>query len=143
MIDNHGVAEPLDGISPVTNADEIAKLIALVRTVHMSDEIRRYIIDLVTATRQHPELTLGASPRATLHVVRAARARAALDGRAFVVPDDVQAMAAPVLAHRLLVNPDIVMSSASLAEVTSRIIAEIIARVPIPHHGARPVHRGR
>ncbi len=143
MINSHGTAEPLDGISPVTDADEIAKLVTLVRAVHVSDDVRRYIVDLVTATRRHPELVLGASPRATLHVVRTARARAALDGRAFVLPDDVQAMAAPVLAHRLLVNPDAAMSDVSIADVTSRIITEIVARVPIPRLGARPPHRGR
>ncbi len=143
MINSHGTAEPLDGISPVTDADEIAKLVTLVRAVHVSDDVRRYIVDLVTATRRHPELILGASPRATLHVVRTARARAALDGRAFVLPDDVQAMAAPVLAHRLLVNPDVAMSDVSIADVASRIITEIVARVPIPRLGARPPHRGR
>ncbi len=143
MIDSHGTTEPLDGISPATDAGEIAKLISLVRAIHVSDDVRRYIVDLVAATRRHPELALGASPRATLHLVRTARARAALDGRTFVVPDDVQAMAAPVLAHRLLVNPDIAMSSTSMTDISSRIITEIVARVPIPRHGARPPHRGR
>ncbi len=143
MVDNHGNAEPLDKINSVTDAAEIAKLISLVRTVHVSDEVRHYIVDLVTATRRHPDLALGASPRATLHIIRTARARAALDGRAFVVPDDVQAMAEPVLAHRLLVHPELTMSSVSTTDAASRIIAEIVARVPIPRAGTRPPHRGR
>ncbi len=143
MLDSHGNTEPLDAVDPVTDAAEIIKLISLVRSVHVSEEVRHYIVDLITATRRHPELALGASPRATLHIIRTARARAALDGRAFVVPDDVQAMAEPVLTHRLLVRPEIATSSASATEVASRIIAEIVARVPIPRSGAHPLRRSR
>ncbi|WP_086055532.1 AAA family ATPase [Protofrankia coriariae] len=142
MLDSHGNTEPLDTVDPVTEATEITRLISLVRSVHVADEVRRYIIDLVTATRRHPELVLGASPRATLHLIRTARAHAALDGRAFVVPDDVQAMAEPVLTHRLLVRAETAASSGS-AEAASRIVADVLARVPIPHRGARPSHRGR
>ena len=76
------------------------------RRVHLAPEIRRYAVDLVSATRRLPELRLGASPRATLHLVRAARAQAALSGRDFVVPDDVQAVAIPVLAHRLVLSSE-------------------------------------
>ena len=70
--------------------------------MHVSEEVRRYAVALTASTRHSPDLLLGASPRATLHLVRAAKAGAAMDGRDFVVPDDVQAMAVPVLAHRLL-----------------------------------------
>ena len=78
------------------------ELVIAVRGVHVSDPVRHYIISLVTVTRTFPELRLGASPRATLHLLRASRAWAALDGRDYVIPDDVQPLARPVLAHRLL-----------------------------------------
>ena len=144
MLDNHGNADPLADITPVTSAAEIAKLTSVVRAVHVSDEVRQYIVDLVGATRRHPEIALGASPRAALHLIRTARAHAAINRRGFVLPDDVQAMADPVLAHRLLLHPEIVLSGEPTGEVASRIIAELLARVPIPPPGsARPVRRGR
>src|SRR5207248_2265147 len=102
MIDTHGQFSPLDQLEPVTTGGDIRELIASVRGVHVADSIRHYVISLVNATRSSQELRLGASPRATLHLLRACRAYAALEGRDFVIPDDVQALAVPVLAHRLL-----------------------------------------
>ncbi len=102
MLDAHGSASPLDDLKPVAHASDIRALVAAVHGVHVAPQIRQYVIDLVNATRQSPELRLGASPRAALHLFRAAKAYAALDGRDFVIPDDVQALAIPVLAHRLL-----------------------------------------
>ena len=102
MLDVHGSSSPLDSLEPVATASDVRDLIAAVRRVHVAEALKQYIISLVSATRSAPELRLGASPRATLHLLRASRARAALDGRDFVIPDDVQALAGPVLAHRLL-----------------------------------------
>ena len=102
MLDVHSASSPLDQLIPVAEAADVRGLIGAVRKVHMSEPVRHYIINLVTATRTHPDLRLGASPRATLHLVRACRAYAALDGRDYVIPDDVQTLASPVLAHRLL-----------------------------------------
>jgi MoxR-like ATPase len=141
MIDNHGSGSPLADVQPVTNAAEVTELIRTVRSVHVSDEVRRYVVDLVTATRRHPDLRLGASPRATLHLIRTARAAAALDGRPFVVPDDVQALAPVVLPHRLLPTPE-----AQLARRTpSDVVAELIRRVPLPGTASPtpPSRRGR
>jgi MoxR-like ATPase len=90
--------------------------------------VRHYAIDLVTATRTSSELRLGASPRATLHLIRAARAAAALDDRDFVVPDDLQELAGPVLAHRLLPTAE----SQIGRRTTEEIITDIVARVPVP-----------
>jgi MoxR-like ATPase len=144
MLDSHGNAEPLNGVTPVTSAAEIEKMISLVRTVHVSDEVRQYIVDLVGATRRHPEIALGASPRATLHLIRTARATAALDRRAFVLPDDVQVLAEPVLAHRLLLHPETILSGEAATDIASRVVAEIVSRLPIPRPGsARPTRRGR
>ena len=93
MIDTHSAASPLDDLEPVSDNIEVAKLVSAVRTVHIADSVRRYAVDLVTATRNHPDLRLGASPRATLHLLRAGRATAALDERDYVAPDDLQALA--------------------------------------------------
>jgi MoxR-like ATPase len=132
MLDVHGGVNPLDDLQPVAHAHEIIKLIEAVRTVHVAPAVRRYAVDLVGATRVHPDLRLGASPRATLHLVRAARACAALDGRDFVRPDDVQELAPAVLAHRLLPT-----SQAQLNRRTAeQTVAEIVAHTPIPEvHG--------
>ena len=131
MLDVHGIRNPLDNLQPVTDAIELASLIRAVRTVHVSDAVRRYTIDLVTGTRKHPDLRLGASPRATLQLLRAARAAAALDGRSFVLPDDIQVLAAPVLAHRLLLSTE-----AHLARRTPYdTVRDLLAAVPVPTDG--------
>ncbi len=128
MLDVHGGVSPLDDLQPVAHAHEIIKLIETVRLVHVADPVRRYAVTLVGATRNHPDLRLGASPRATLHLVRAARASAALDGRDYVLPDDVQSLASSVLAHRLLPT-----AQAQLNRRTpEQVVAEIVQRVPVP-----------
>jgi MoxR-like ATPase len=128
MLDSHGHHSPLDDLEAVSDATEIAKLVDIVRTVHVSDQVRRYAIDLVTSTRTSSELRLGASPRATLHLIRAARAAAALDDRDYVLPDDLQDLAVPVLAHRLLPTAEAQISR----RATDDIVADIVARVPVP-----------
>jgi MoxR-like ATPase len=138
MLDNHGVSDPLDDVVPVTSATEIVSMISLVRTVHVSDEVRQYIVELVGATRRHPEVTLGASPRAALHLIRTARAAAALDRRNFVLPDDVQALLVPVIAHRLLLQPEVALSGEPVIDITARLLTDIIARTPIPRPGSAP-----
>jgi MoxR-like ATPase len=128
MVEMHGGASPLDDLQPVAHAHEIVKLIEAVRQVYVSDPVRRYAVTLVGATRSHPDLRLGASPRATLHLVRAARASAALDGRDYVLPDDVQSLAPSVLAHRVLPT-----AQAQLNRRTpEQVVAEIVQRVPVP-----------
>jgi MoxR-like ATPase len=128
MLDSHGQHSPLDDLEAVSDATEIAKLVDIVRTVHVSDQVRRYAIDLVTSTRTSNELRLGASPRATLHLIRAARAAAALDDRDYVLPDDLQDLAIPVLAHRLLPTAEAQIGR----RATDDIVADIVARVPVP-----------
>ncbi|GAA2996069.1 MoxR family ATPase [Kitasatospora albolonga] len=134
MLDVHGGASPLDHLTPVAHAHDILKLVEVVRSVHVSEAVRRYAVELVGATRYHQELRLGASPRATLHLIRAARAHAALDGRDYVLPDDVQALAVPVLAHRLLPTAETQLSRRS----TEQIVTDLVASLPIP----RPQGRG-
>ena len=95
MLDIHSASSPLDRLVPVANATELRALTHAVRSVHLSEPVRRYAVNLVAATRTHPDLRLGASPRATLHLARACRAYAALDGRDYVIPDDIQTLAMP------------------------------------------------
>ncbi|GAA1911999.1 MoxR family ATPase [Nocardioides lentus] len=133
MIASHAAADPLDDLEPVTDAGEIRKLVAIAAAVHVSPAVQRYVVALVGATRASRELALGASPRATLHLVRAARARAAVHGRAYVLPDDVQALAVPVLAHRLIPAVDATMAGRGSTDVVRSLLAEV--PVPAPEHG--------
>jgi MoxR-like ATPase len=121
MLDIHSASSPLDRLAPVANATELRALTRAVRSVHLSEPVRRYAVNLVAATRTHPGLRLGASPRATLHLARACRAYAALDGRDYVIPDDIQALAMPVLAHRLF--------PAAQAE---QVLADLVNATPLP-----------
>jgi MoxR-like ATPase len=128
MVRGHGQVSPLDSMTPVTDARTVVRLVEAVRQVHVSDEVVQYVVDIINATRNHPDLQLGASPRATLHVIRAARAAAALAGRDYVLPDDVQSLAAPVLGHRLLVT-----SEAQVAHKgASAVLDDILRKVPLP-----------
>jgi MoxR-like ATPase len=128
MLDAHGSSSPLEELEPVARAEDMRELIAAVRKVHVADALKQYVIKLVTATRSAPELRLGASPRATLHLLRASRARAALDGRDFVIPDDVQALALPVLAHRLLPSAEALVAR----QLPEQVLAAIVGQVPLP-----------
>jgi MoxR-like ATPase len=128
MIDTHGSSSPLDDLEPVASAADIDTLSAAVRRVHVAGALKEYVVSLVNATRDMPDLRLGASPRATLHLLRASRARAALEGRDFVIPDDVQALAGPVLAHRLLPSADAIVSR----RTPEQVLAAIVERVPLP-----------
>ena len=103
-------------------------LVAAVREIHVSPALRQYIIDIVNATRNAPELRLGASPRAALHLLRASRAHAALDERDFVLPDDVQALAVPVLAHRLLPSAEAMVGR----DLPEQVLASLVRRLPLP-----------
>jgi MoxR-like ATPase len=129
MLDAHGSSSPLDTLEPVAQAEDIRELISAVRTVHVAEPLKQYVIRLVAATRASPQLRLGASPRATLHLLRAGRARAALDGRDFVIPDDMQALALPVLAHPLLPTAEAVVTQQS----PERVLASIVEHLPLPH----------
>jgi len=129
MIASHaGGADPLEALHPVTDAAEIRALIDTVRRVHVSPAVQQYAVALVGATRTSPDLMLGASPRASLHLVRAAKAWAALDGRSYVLPDDLTALARTVLTHRLLPTVE-----ASLrGRGPDIVLDEIVAQTPVP-----------
>ncbi|MQW76475.1 AAA domain-containing protein [Nocardioides sp. dk4132] len=128
MIASHTGPSPLEDLEAVTDAAEVRKLTGIVEQVHVSTAVQRYTVGLVTATRRSSDLALGASPRATLHLVRAAKAYAAINGRDYVLPDDVRVLAQPVLAHRLLPGVEAAMSG----RTTTAILDGLIASVPVP-----------
>ncbi|WP_237690242.1 AAA family ATPase [Nocardioides panacisoli] len=132
MIGSHASLNPLDDLEPVTDTAEIRKVCGIVGQVHVADDVQEYAVALIAATRGHPNLLLGASPRATLHLVRAAKARAAIGGRDYVIPDDVRALLTAVIAHRVLPNAEAAMGG----QAADRIIADVAASVPVPHRRA-------
>ncbi|MFD4327218.1 AAA family ATPase [Nocardioides sp. NPDC058538] len=128
MLTNHSAANPLDDLDPVTDAVEIRKLVGVVNQIYVSEAVRRYTVALTAATRTNNELALGASPRASLHLLRAAKAHAALHGREFVLPDDVRRLTGPVLAHRLLPSASAAMHGRSVTD----ILESVVSAVPVP-----------
>jgi MoxR-like ATPase len=133
ILDTHGRQPRLGELGPVTDAPTIAALIAWCRTVYVADALKHYIVDLTRATREHADLTLGASPRAALALLRAARAAAAIDGREYVAPDDVRELVRPVLAHRLILAPEAQLVGRTTADVLATVVDSV--PVPVPRRG--------
>lgn len=128
MMEGQQTAHPLDSLGAVATVEEVVQAQRLVREVRVADELKRYILDLVTATRKHHEVYLGASPRGSLALFRAAQAYAGVLGRDYVLPDDVKAIAVPALAHRMIIG-----SAARIREVDARtIVQEIVGTTPVP-----------
>jgi MoxR-like ATPase len=134
MVDEHAGTDPMTALQAVSSAAQIHSMVNTVRQIHLAPEIRRYAVELVSATRRLPDVRLGGSPRSTLHLVRAARAQAALAGREFVVPDDLHAVAIPVLAHRLVLSAEAQAARRSAAE----LVRALLQRVPVPHGAPDP-----
>ncbi len=128
MLDMLQHAHPLDQIQPVVTADQIVACQKAVREIHIDAKIRRYITEIVHATREHEDLSLGGSPRASIALFRTSQAMAAIYGRNFVQPDDVKRVAGPVLMHRLILKPESRLRKVTAAEV----VAEVVADVPVP-----------
>ncbi len=128
MLESHGGGDQLAAVRPVTDVATVAAAARAIRAVYVAPVINDYIVSIVDATRHHPDLRLGASPRASLHLMRASRAAAALAGRDYVIPEDVSALAGIVLAHRILPTVE--------AQVARRnpesIIASALGAIPIP-----------
>jgi MoxR-like ATPase len=119
---------PIDSLKPVVKVKELLSAIDGIRKIYVSPAIQRYIIDLVGRTRQSGDVYLGASPRGSLALFRAGQARAALNGRDYVLPDDIKALAVAVLGHRIIVSP-----AARLRELSAdRIVQEVIYSAPVP-----------
>ena len=128
VLSEQQLRHPIETLEPVVKVDELLDVIDDIRHVYVSPAIQRYIIDLVGRTRQSGDVYLGASPRGSLALFRAGQARAALQGRDHVLPDDIKALAIPVLAHRIIVSP-----AARLRELSAdRIVQEIVYAAPVP-----------
>ncbi len=128
ILETHGERSRLDDLRPVIDTRQVNGLIAAARTVHVAPGLQRYLVDLAAASRRHPSVEVGMSPRALLALQRVARARAATRGRTYVVPEDIKALAEPVLGHRLILRPEAQVSGLTAADV----VAELLDRVPLP-----------
>ena len=131
ILDAQQFAHPIDSLEQVVTVEELLEAQQEVKKTHVDDLIKRYIIDLVTLTRDHPDAYLGASPRGSLTLYKTTQVLAAIEGRDFVIPDDVKALAPAALAHRLIVSP-----SARIKDVDPRsVVDDVLQSVPVP--GAR------
>ena len=128
ILDAHGTDNPLDTLRPVVDSQTVSMLADHASTVFMAPGIKRYLVQIANTTRDHPSLILGMSTRATLALQRASRVRAASQGRDYVLPDDVKHLAVPVLAHRLLLDPQ----ARARGTPATRIVEDIMSSVPAP-----------
>ncbi|MBF8264333.1 MAG: MoxR family ATPase [Dehalococcoidia bacterium] len=133
IIEKQQFVHPIDSLDQVADTNDLIRLQDAAKQVHVDTLVKEYIVSLVEATRKHPSIYLGASPRGSLSLFRLSQARALLEGRDYALPDDIKNLAEPTLAHRLIVN-----SSARIQGNTGRtVVAEILESVPVP--GARPL----
>ena len=135
MLETHQAVSPLTSVSPVVTASEVAAMTATVQQVYVSESVKEYTVSVGRATRQSPLLRLGASPRSMLQLLRAAKATAALDGRDFVLPDDVGSVAEAVLAHRIILD----RKAAGAGESPHSVLRGILSRLTVPQ--AQPGQR--
>ncbi|HEX6569081.1 MAG TPA: MoxR family ATPase [Acidimicrobiales bacterium] len=128
ILDAHGDHDPFPDLRAVVTKADISRMATATRQIHVAPGLKAYLVDVAQATRRSPNLALGVSPRGTLALQRVAKARAAAHGRGYVIPDDVKAVAEPVLAHRLLVTPEAQLQSISPADA----LGEVLRAVPVP-----------
>jgi MoxR-like ATPase len=128
ILEEQQLIHPILELDSVVNLDEILQAQETIKHIHVSEPVKRYIVEVVRETREHPEVYLGASPRGSLGLFRAGQAMAALDGRDYVLPDDIKKLALYVLSHRVVVSP-----SARLTDVSAvKIVREILDTLPVP-----------
>jgi MoxR-like ATPase len=128
VLERHGSHSGLDDLEPVADATSIQVLIKMAREVHVAPALRSYIVEVCEATRDNPDVYLGASPRASLYLLKAARVIAATQARDYVIPDDLKVIALPVLAHRILLSAEAQMRGVTSEEV----LAGVLDRIPVP-----------
>ncbi|GIW15788.1 MAG: ATPase [Tepidiforma sp.] len=131
MLQRFEATSPLETLAPIIDAPTLVTLARRLQRLYVAPPVRRYIVRLVQATRAEPAFELGASPRAALALFRAARARAALDGRDYVLPDDVKQLVGPVLAHRLILSTQARLRGRDVEQ----LLAEVVERIPVPLEG--------
>ncbi|MEZ4639367.1 MAG: MoxR family ATPase [Caldilineaceae bacterium] len=120
--------DPLVDLQPVADAADIVDLQGRVRAIHVNEDVRNYALAVVRATREHPSVALGVSPRGTLALYRAGQAYAALHGRDFVIPSDIQRLAPPILTHRIHISPQTRLRG----RTPQQVVAEVVESVPAP-----------
>ena len=128
MLDEQTSAPPLDALAPVADAADVMRLVETARGIYVEESLGRYVVALLRQTRGDSRLYLGASPRAGIALLRVAKARALSEGRDYVAPDDVKAVATPVLAHRLILAPE----ARSAALGPEELVADALAHTPVP-----------
>jgi len=128
MLDTHGESDPISSLRPVVQTSDLIAVQAAARAVHVAPSLRDYLVEIADATRRHPRVLLPMSPRATLALLRASRARAAAAGRGYVIPDDIKVLVEPVLAHRMLVTPEAQLAGIRPADA----LAEAVRSVAVP-----------
>jgi MoxR-like ATPase len=130
----HG--HPIDELATVVTAADVLACQDAVREVHVDDKVRKYVLEIVHGTRDHDDISLGGSPRASIALFRTAQAHAAIQGRNFVMPDDVKKMVLPVMAHRVILRPESRLRKLTAAAILNEIVSDV--RVPAPAHGDEP-----
>jgi MoxR-like ATPase len=128
VLEKHGEQSVLEDLEPVADATSVSVLIKMARAVHVAPSLKSYIVDVCEATRDHPDVYLGASPRASLYLLKASRVIAASKARDYVVPDDLKDISIPVLAHRILLSPEAQMRGAGPEDV----LESVLGRIPVP-----------
>ena len=128
MLEHHGEVDPIDPLQPVTDAAAVMRAVGTVRRIFVHPAVKDYLVAILHSTRNLPEIRLGASPRAGLQLMRAAKARAALAGRGYVIPDDIAGLAGPALAHRVLLNTQAQLAGRNIADLLQAAVRE----VPVP-----------
>ena len=133
ILDQQGetMMAPIDALQAAVTPQDVLMMTNALASVHVAPELKNYLLDIATTTRTHHGLRLGLSPRAVLSMQRISRALAAASGRAFVIPDDIKALARPVLAHRVMLTPESQLGGVD----ASQIIDEVVASVPVPSIG--------
>jgi MoxR-like ATPase len=139
MLERQETADPLANLRPVTDVATVTSMISVARRLYAAPGIKQYVVDLAEATRNDPMLRLGASPRAAIQLLRAAKALAAMSGRDHVLPDDIQDLAVPVLAHRLLPSTDARLAGHTVTESVTAIVAR--TRLPVSGRSVAPDRR--
>jgi MoxR-like ATPase len=133
IMDRQQMIHPVEELEQITDASEVLRLQTAVKAIYVDPLIKQYIVEVVEATRKHESVYLGASPRGSLSLYRTAQAFALLEGRDFVIPDDVKSLAYPALGHRIIVSPSARVKNVSAAAVVS----DCLSRVPVPGARAR------
>ncbi len=128
MLDTHGVRSTFFDLEPVVTLADVDEMVSIAREVTVSQSVKNYIVDLVEGTRLHPDIMLGASPRAALFLQKLARSRAVSKGRDYVMPDDIKALSHPVLEHRLALRPEAQMRG----ETVTDLIEDVMNRIRVP-----------